>query len=338
MSDKSRVAISLGGAPQGIKQRSRPTFGKRHRAYGSEDDAPSDSENNSENEEDNDHQRSNGRVQAILTYGDDEEEEDKKQDRKRSSRHRDDKGRERDGDDRRERHRDEDRRDRHRDDEDRHHRRDRHRDHQSRSRDRSRDRHHNSHRRSASPTAEPPKKFGLTILPKSSSSKPTRTTAAAAASRSPSPPSKPNSLADQALSALLNPDSASASSTTKKRPLADDTDYNSVPIDDFGASLLKSYGWDGKLRGTIKEISRAKHGNLAGLGAKDAKGAEELDAWNQTIGNKKKDSGRPPRLEDYRREEERKKQKVEDRYGGSSYKREREREKREERESSRRER
>ena len=92
------------------------------------------------------------------------------------------------------------------------------------------------------------------------------------------------------------------------------------------------------MRGKVKEVSH-KHANLAGLGAKDAKGAEELDAWNQKIsgrgGGGSDSRGRPVRLEDYRREESKKKQRTEYRHGESSYKQEREREREREREHRR---
>ena len=88
-----------------------------------------------------------------------------------------------------------------------------------------------------------------------------------------------------------------------------------------------------------------RHANLTGLGAKDAKGAEDLGAWNSQIQASKSgrkagsgNDGRPVRLEDYRKEEERKRQKREERdrdRGGESYRREREREREEERERRR---
>ncbi|KAL2160496.1 hypothetical protein VTH06DRAFT_1184 [Thermothelomyces fergusii] len=134
------------------------------------------------------------------------------------------------------------------------------------------------------------------------------------------------SIDDEALDALMgsrmpkrkhvDPDAAD------REPRAED--YRSVPVDDFGARLLRNFGWDGKMRGKVKEVTR--HANLTGLGAKDAKGAEDLGAWNQ---KPVKDS-RPMRLSDYRREENKKRQRLEDRYG-DSYKRERERERERER-------
>jgi hypothetical protein len=131
----------------------------------------------------------------------------------------------------------------------------------------------------------------------------------------------PKSIDDEALDALMG------SSIPKRKYTDSDAadrdpqpeDYQSVPIDDFGATLLRSFGWDGKMRGKVKEVTR--HANLTGLGAKDAKGAEDLGAWNQKTA---KDS-RPVRLDDYRREESRKRQRTDDRYA-DSYKRERERE------------
>ncbi|KAL2155828.1 hypothetical protein VTH82DRAFT_570 [Thermothelomyces myriococcoides] len=134
------------------------------------------------------------------------------------------------------------------------------------------------------------------------------------------------SIDDEALDALMGsriPKRKHADSDAADRePRAED--YRSVPIDDFGARLLRNFGWDGKMRGKVKEVTR--HANLTGLGAKDAKGAEDLGAWNQKPA---KDS-RPMRLNDYRREENKKRQRIEDRYA-DSYKRERERERERER-------
>jgi hypothetical protein len=129
------------------------------------------------------------------------------------------------------------------------------------------------------------------------------------------------SIDEEALDALMG------SKPTKRKYIDSDTadrdprpeDYKAVPIDDFGATLLKRFGWDGKMKGKVKEVTR--HANLTGLGAKDAKGAEDLGAWNQKTA---KDS-RPVRLEDYQREERKKRQRVDDRYA-DSYKREKERE------------
>ncbi|KAF4451964.1 pre-mRNA-splicing factor SPP2 [Fusarium austroafricanum] len=94
-------------------------------------------------------------------------------------------------------------------------------------------------------------------------------------------------------------------------------DYEAMPVEEFGAALLRGMGWDGKPRGTVKEVKRRP--NQLGLGAKELKGEEDLGGWNQ---NGKKN--RRPRLDEYHREESKRK---EGRRHDDSYKREREREK-----------
>ncbi|ESZ93662.1 hypothetical protein SBOR_5967 [Sclerotinia borealis F-4128] len=57
-------------------------------------------------------------------------------------------------------------------------------------------------------------------------------------------------------------------------------DYEAVPVEEFGAALLRGMGWDGKERkGGRKDVKRRQ--NLLGLGAKELKDAEELGAWVQ---------------------------------------------------------
>lgn len=57
-------------------------------------------------------------------------------------------------------------------------------------------------------------------------------------------------------------------------------DYEAVPVEEFGAALLRGMGWDGKERESGgKEVKRRQ--NLLGLGAKELKDAEELGAWVQ---------------------------------------------------------
>lgn len=57
-------------------------------------------------------------------------------------------------------------------------------------------------------------------------------------------------------------------------------DYEEVPVEEFGAALLRGMGWDGKERkGGAKDVKRRQ--NLLGLGAKELKDAEELGAWVQ---------------------------------------------------------
>lgn len=153
----------------------------------------------------------------------------------------------------------------------------------------------------------------------------------------PAAPPKPQTADDEAMDALLGKrpskedkvivteddaysrdvDAAGAASTL--------ADYEAMPVEEFGAALLRGMGWDGQPRGAKqKEVRRRQ--NRLGLGAKELDGAEDLGGWNQK-GGKTGPGGkkRPPRLADYRREEEKKK---EERRGGreDSYKRERERE------------
>ncbi|KAK0646100.1 hypothetical protein B0T16DRAFT_153467 [Cercophora newfieldiana] len=138
-------------------------------------------------------------------------------------------------------------------------------------------------------------------------------------------------LDDEALEALVGTEPPKRirynSGDPDREPQAED--YKAIPIDDFGATLLRGFGWDGKMRGKVKEVT--KHANLTGLGAKDAKEAEDLGAWNQKTS---KDS-RPVRLEDYNREQSKRREQLEDRHR-DSYKRERERERDREREHRRR--
>ncbi|KAG5987230.1 hypothetical protein E4U54_005084 [Claviceps lovelessii] len=102
-------------------------------------------------------------------------------------------------------------------------------------------------------------------------------------------------------------------------------DYEAMPVEEFGAALLRGMGWNGDPTGPkVKEVRRRP--NRLGLGAKELKDAEDLGGWNQT-GQKAKPKTRP-RLADYRREESRRK---EERGREDSYKRERERERERER-------
>ncbi|KAK3380397.1 hypothetical protein B0T24DRAFT_193100 [Lasiosphaeria ovina] len=137
----------------------------------------------------------------------------------------------------------------------------------------------------------------------------------------------PQNVDDEALEALMGNKAPKRrrrdSNDADREPRPDD--YRSVPIDDFGATLLRGFGWDGKLRGKVKEV--VKHANLTGLGASNVKGAEDLGAWDQKTA---KDS-RPARLEDYQREDRKKRQRLDDQ-NRDSYKREREREREHERE------
>ncbi|OIW33686.1 hypothetical protein CONLIGDRAFT_188560 [Coniochaeta ligniaria NRRL 30616] len=130
----------------------------------------------------------------------------------------------------------------------------------------------------------------------------------------------PKTADEEAMDALLG------NSEDKKRVAMSDgdvdrdpvpEDYEKVPIDDFGAHLLKNFGWNGQMIGKVKEVR--KHANLTGLGAK-GKGAEDLGAWSQKPakdGGSNHDKPRRPRLDEYRREEEKKKQRREERHRDS---------------------
>lgn len=108
-------------------------------------------------------------------------------------------------------------------------------------------------------------------------------------------------------------------------------DYERVPVEEFGAALLRGMGWKegSKRKGQVdrpKEVKRRQ--NLLGLGATQLKDAEELGAWVQKSDPKKmtggSGSGRPdrrPKPSEYKRDKERR-----DEGRGSSYRSERERE------------
>lgn len=169
--------------------------------------------------------------------------------------------------------------------------------------------------------------------------------------------SKPRTTDEEALSALLGerrekkgPDLVIpvASSTTSrmnegdayKRAIRDAPeastleDYERVPVEEFGAALLRGMGWKGEKKEGAKEVKRRQ--NLLGLGATELKGAEELGAWVQKSDTKRLNTGgssknggyggeRRPKASEYARERDRRREEREDR-GGGGYRRERERE------------
>lgn len=105
-------------------------------------------------------------------------------------------------------------------------------------------------------------------------------------------------------------------------------EYEAMPVEEFGAALLRGMGWDGKDRGPkVKQVVRRP--NQMGLGAKELKGAEDLGGWNHKSGTSGGSSShrkeRPPRLHEYRREEDKRREKRDERYR-DSYKAERDRE------------
>jgi hypothetical protein len=160
---------------------------------------------------------------------------------------------------------------------------------------------------------------------------------------------KPKSADDEALQALLGngekkgPDliipQHETEEATYRRAIesAPDAstleDYERVPVEEFGAALLRGMGWDGKQdKSKVKEVKRRQ--NLLGLGAKELQGAEELGAWVQKTDTKRlKPTGsegrrdRRPKVSEYKREKERRDERREEK-GGGSYRRERERDER----------
>ncbi|TQV91427.1 hypothetical protein V2A60_008926 [Cordyceps javanica] len=163
-------------------------------------------------------------------------------------------------------------------------------------------------------------------------------------------PAQPRSADDEAMDALLGrrpakedkvivtEDDAYARDVSAAGAASTLADYEAMPVEEFGAALLRGMGWNGEptpstttgrpgaaRSAAAREAPPRRRQNRLGLGAKALNEAEDLGGWDQTGpgGARKK---RPPKLADYRREEERKK---EERRGGGredSYKRERERE------------
>lgn len=112
-------------------------------------------------------------------------------------------------------------------------------------------------------------------------------------------------------------------------------DYEAMPVEEFGAALLRGMGWNGEPRGgngggVKPKAAPQRRQNHLGLGAKSLNEAEDLGGWDQKGGAAAGRKKRPPRLADYRREEEKKKEERRSGGGGrrgeDSYKRERERE------------
>jgi G-patch domain len=168
---------------------------------------------------------------------------------------------------------------------------------------------------------------------------------------------KPKSADDEALQALLGNDkerkgpsliipaheteeAAYRHAIATAPPPSTLEDYERIPVEEFGAALLRGMGWDGEMkRGKVKDVKRRQ--NLLGLGAKELQGAEELGAWVQKADVKRlKPAGdmgkgeRRPKVSEYKREEEKRRERREER-GGGSYRRERERERERERDGER---
>ncbi|CAG8950869.1 hypothetical protein HYFRA_00003086 [Hymenoscyphus fraxineus] len=116
-------------------------------------------------------------------------------------------------------------------------------------------------------------------------------------------------------------------------------DYTRVPVEEFGAALLRGMGWKGENVGKVRDVKRRQ--NLLGLGAKELKDAEELGAWVQksdvkrlkTGGDKRNRREEKKGMGEYRREREDRERRRE---GGGRDERERERDRRDDRDRDRR--
>ncbi|KAJ9138037.1 hypothetical protein NKR19_g7972 [Coniochaeta hoffmannii] len=275
----SRIAIKLGSSSSGAaKKHARPTppssLGKRHRAQALHGD-----HSGSEDEDGGAH----GKHEEISTYGPDGASSDDRRQRRRT--------RSRSPERRRKGHR----HDKRREDE--------------------------SHKETELADKDKDVQWGLTIN-KKPGSRDEGDRKAGTQSREGSVEVKngeretPKTADEEAMDALLGNDkdrkraAVTEGDDVDRDPVPED--YEKVPIDEFGAHLLKNFGWDGKMVGKVKDVK--KHANLTGLGAK-GKGAEDLGAWSQ---KPIKDGGghdkpRRPRLDEYRREEEKRKQRREER-------------------------
>ncbi len=312
-SKASRIAIQIGkppaSSPHEIKQRARPTHGKRHRVQALHED--SESEDNSDNGE-----QTYGRHETITSYD------------LHGARQENDRARGRGGSSansgRGEKEQLEERP-----------RKENGTSHQQREMDSQSRSDGGAADKDNSETQDKPVKWGLTINMKGAGANRDRGSGRSKSRTDQSDSEQDSRKKEKAIKSIDDEalDALTGSRTPKRKHVDSDAadrepgaeDYQAVPIDDFGAHLLRNFGWDGKMRGKVREVTR--HANLTGLGAKDLKGAEDLGAWNQKTA---KDS-RPVRLDDYRREESKKRQRTDDRHR-DSYKREREREKERERE------
>lgn len=175
--------------------------------------------------------------------------------------------------------------------------------------------------------SEEPLKYGLSVSKKSK----TAEAAQRAHSDDDEELREPKTADEEAMDALLGKDSAKQHllhrteddayrDAAASAPEVDDlATYDAIPVEGFGASLLKGQGWDGKMRGPkSKEIKKRPNG--MGLGAKKLKAEEDLGGWDS-----KGKTERRPRLDEYRRESDRERSRLDDRYR-DSYKSERDRE------------
>jgi hypothetical protein len=78
-------------------------------------------------------------------------------------------------------------------------------------------------------------------------------------------------------------------------------DYDDMPVDDFGAALLRGMGWNGEHTERGKSVVR--RANHQGLGAKSLDAKEDLGAWGQGGGKKRR-----PRMDEFNREQGKRKE------------------------------
>ncbi|KAF4634732.1 hypothetical protein G7Y89_g3368 [Cudoniella acicularis] len=158
----------------------------------------------------------------------------------------------------------------------------------------------------------------------------------------PEPEEKPKTADEEALAALLGekkekkgpdlviptlnapPEERISEEAAFKRAVASAPDastledYERVPVEEFGAALLRGMGWKGEKVGKVRDVKRRQ--NLLGLGAKELKDAEELGAWVQKSDvkrlNERRGGGygggsrdRRPKVAEYKREKERRDEK-----------------------------
>lgn len=181
-------------------------------------------------------------------------------------------------------------------------------------------------KKNGEPMEEEPLKYGLTVAKKI---KTTESNQDALANEEDGP-HEPKTADEEAMDALLGKDIGrhhllhrteedAYRDATANAPEVDDlATYEAIPVEGFGASLLKGQGWDGKMRGPkSKEITKRPNG--MGLGAKKLTAEENLGGWDS-----KGKSEKRPRLDEYRREKDKERNRREDRYR-DSYKNERDR-------------
>jgi len=118
-------------------------------------------------------------------------------------------------------------------------------------------------------------------------------------------------------------------------------EYEAVPVEEFGAALLRGMGWNGDAKAREKKKETKRRQNLLGLGAKQLDDAEELGAWVQQADTKRlKPAGdrrpaRKPKPSDYRRDKDKRDERRDERGGGSYRDRDRDRERERERNGGR---